>query len=98
MFTSNFLSFNERFFSDASSEDNGVQPSQGDSEGRHRLSDVVAEHQDCQLGQGVASQELLLQVSRIGSNDRRKSTRTTLYKTCFVFRNNEFNHPTDHRH
>ena len=57
--TCNFFSFNKRFFSDASSEDNGVQPGQGNSEGRQRLGDVVAEHQDGQLCGGVASQVLL---------------------------------------
>ena len=65
IFTCNFFPFNERFFSDASSEDYGVQSSQRDGEGGRRLSDLVTEHLHCQLGQAVASQVLLLQISRI---------------------------------
>ena len=50
IFTCNFFPFDERFFPDTSSEDNGVQSSQGHGEGGRRLSDVVAEHLHCQLG------------------------------------------------
>ena len=67
MFTCNFLSFNERFFSDASSEDDGIQSGQGNSEGRHRLGNVVTEHLHCQLRQVVSSQVLFLQISGWGA-------------------------------
>ena len=67
MFTCNFLSFNERFFSDASSEDDGVQSGQRNSEGRHRFGDVVTEHLHCQLRQVVSSQILLLKISGWGA-------------------------------